>query len=133
MHLVAPFLTTTRYNSKSKPSKSKKLAEATAKHNAWLLEHGLHPNQRKLQKAYRGEFKFNIPDYTTESLYELGNQVGNGYKRGIMEKLRDESPEVQKAILDKAARTMPLYNKGGYQYATPETDMTLVGSRSRRN
>jgi hypothetical protein len=63
----------------------------------------------------------------------LGNQVGNGYKRGIMEKLRDESPEVQKAILDKAARTMPLYNKGGYQYATPETDMTLVGSRSRRN
>ena len=133
MHLVGPYLTTSRYNSKTKKSKSKKLAEATAKHDKWLKERGLHPNQRELQKAYRGQIKFNIPDYTTESLYELGNHVGNGYKRGIMEKMRDESPEVQKAILDKAARTMPLYNKGGYQYATPETDMTLVGSRSRRN
>jgi hypothetical protein len=133
MHLVGPYLTTSRYSFKNKKSKSKKLIEATAKHDKWLLERGLHPNQRELQKAHRGQFKFNIPDYTTENLYELGNQVGNGYKRGIMEKLRDESPEVQKAILDKAARTMPLYNKGGYQYATPETDMTLVGSRSRRN
>jgi hypothetical protein len=27
---------------------------------------------------------------------------------------------------------MPLFNKGGLQYASPETDMTTVGSKSRR-
>ena len=132
MHLVGPYLTTSRYNSKTKKSKSKKLAEATAKHDKWLMDRGLHPNQRQLQKAYRGQFKYNMPDYTTENLYELGNQVGNGYKRGIMEKMRDESPEVQKAILDKAARCEVAYNKGPVMYHSPETDMSMTGSKSRR-
>lgn len=132
MHLVGPYLTTSRYSFKNKKSKSKKLIEATAKHDKWLLERGLHPNQREIQKAHRGQFKFNIPDYTTENLYELGNQVGNGYKRGIMEKMRDESPEVQKAILDKAARCEVAYNKGPVMYHSPETDMSMTGSKSRR-
>jgi hypothetical protein len=49
-----------------------------------------------------------------------------------MANLHKESPEVQQAIMDKASRCLPLYNKGGYQYATPDTDMTMVGSKSRR-
>lgn len=32
--------------------------------------------------------------------------------------LQKESPEVQAAILEKASRLVPLYNKGGVMYAT---------------
>lgn len=132
MHLAPVYFTTTRSSQKRKPSKSKKLAEATSKHEQWLRERGLHPEQRDLQSAYRGKHKVSLPDLKTKSNYELSNGIGNGYRRGIMENLHKESPEVQKAILEKAARCMPLFNKGGLQYATPETDMKMVGSRTRR-
>ena len=133
MHLVGPHMTTTRYNSKKKKSNSKKLAEATAKHEEWLRKQGLHPEQRKLKKAsVGGDVKRTIPDYRVDNPYELSNGIGNGYRKGVLENLHKEKPEVQQAILEKASRCMPLFNKGGYQYATPDTDMTTVGSKSRR-
>lgn len=133
MHLEKAFLTTTRYSGKAKRSKSKRLAEATAKHDAWLRERGLHPEQRSLQRAFRGIHKNDIPDYTSSNnLPKLSDSVGNGYRKGIMANLHMEKPEVQREILDKASRCMPLFNKGGIQYATPGTDMTMVGSKSRR-
>ena len=133
MHLVGPYLTTTRSNSKKKKSNSKKLAEATAKHEEWLRKQGLHPEQRKLKKAsVGGNVRNSIPDYRVDKPLELSNGIGNGYKRGVLANLHKEKPEVQQAILEKASRCMPLFNKGGYQYATPETDMTTVGSKSRR-
>lgn len=133
MHLEKAFITTTRYNSKSKRSKSKRLAEATAKHEQWLRERGLHPEQRNLQKAFKGEYKHDLPDLDVRSnLPKLSNGIGNGFKKGVMANLHKESPEVQKEILDKASRCMPLFNKGGIQYATPGTDMTTVGTKSRR-
>jgi len=133
MHLVGPYMTTTRYNSKKKKSGSAKLAEATAKHEQWLRERGLHPEQRNLQRAFKGKHQNDIPDYTvTRHPAKLSNGIGNGFKTGVMANLHKESPEVQQAILDKASRCLPLYNKGGYQYATPDTDMTMVGSKSRR-
>ena len=133
MHLVGPYMTTTRYNSKKKKSGSAKLAEATAKHEQWLRERGLHPEQRTLQRAFKGKHVNSIPDYTdTRHTAKLSNGIGNGFKTGVMANLHKESPEVQQAILDKASRCLPLYNKGGYQYATPDTDMTMVGSKSRR-
>jgi hypothetical protein len=49
-----------------------------------------------------------------------------------MENLHKEKPEVQKEIMLKASRCMPLFNKGGLQYATPGEDMTQVGTKSRR-
>lgn len=133
MHLVGPYMTTTRYNSKSKRSKSVRAAEAAAKHDEWLRKRGLHPEQRDLQRAYRGKHVIDIPVYSSDrNLPELSNGIGNGYKKGIMANLHKESPEVQQQILDKASRCLPLFNKGGYQYATPETDMTMVGSKTRR-
>lgn len=134
MHLVGPYLTTTQYGKRKKsPSKSKRLAESTAKHEQWLRDRGLHPEQRSLQRAYRGKHVINIPDYSVDRhTAELSNGIGNGYKTGIMANLHKETPAVQQAILDKASRCVPLYNKGGYQYATPDTDMTMVGSKSRR-
>lgn len=133
MHLAPVFVTTTRYNSKSKKSKSVRAAAAAAKHDEWLRQRGLHPEQRDLQRAYRGKHVNSIPDYSdSRHTAKLSNGIGNGYKTGVMANLHKESPEVQQAILDKASRCLPLYNKGGYQYATPETDMTMVGSKSRR-
>ena len=133
MHLVGPYLTTTKYGSKKKKSNSKRLAESEAKHNAWLAKQGLTPNQLKLKKEFVGNVRINTrPDLTTSNPYQLSNSVGNGYKKGIMENLHKESPEVQKEIMIKASRCMPLFNKGGLQYATPGEDMTQVGTKSRR-
>ena len=133
MHLVGLYLTTTKYGSKKKKSNSKRLAESEAKHNACLAKQGLTPNQLKLKKEFVGNVRINTrPDLTTSNPYQLSNSVGNGFKKGIMENLHKEAPEVQKEIMLKASRCMPLFNKGGLQYATPGEDMTQVGSKSRR-
>ena len=105
---------------------------AMDKHNQWLMKQGLHPSQiaaKKVTKHVGNDF----PDYTVDrNSVQLSNSIGNGFKRGIMANLHKEKPEVQREIMDKASRCMPLFNKGGYQYASPETDMTTVGSKSRR-
>ena len=133
MNLVGPYLTTTKYNPKKKKSNSKRLAEATAKHNDWLIKQGLAPDQVKQRKANIKNARIDIrPDLTTSNPYQLSNSVGNGYKKGIMENLHKEAPEIQKEIMLKASRCMPLFNKGGLQYATPGEDMTQVGTKSRR-
>ena len=130
MHLEKAFLTTTRYSSKKKKSNSKKLAESEAKHNAWLAKQGLTPNQIQLKKAFVGNARINTkPDLTTSNPYQLSNSVGNGFKKGIMENLHKEAPEVQKEIMAKAARTAPAYSKGAYQYITPGADLSDVGKK----
>lgn len=132
MHLVGPYLTTTRYSSKKKKSNSKRLATATDKHNEWLAKQGLAPDQIKAKKVKNGKLRVAVPDYRVDNPYQLSNSVGNGFKKGVMENLHKEAPEVQKEILYKASRCMPLFNKGGIQYATPGEDMTQVGTKSRR-
>jgi hypothetical protein len=135
MHLAPVFVTTTRYNSKNKKSKSVRAAAAAAKHDEWLRKRGLHPEQRTLQRAFKGKHVIDIPDYAdTRHSVELSNSlhVGGGFKKGVMANLHKESAAVQREILDKASRCMPLYNKGGLQYATPGEDMTQVGTKSRR-
>jgi hypothetical protein len=133
MHLEKAFLSTTNYGGKGrKPANTASLREATAKHEAWLKKQGLHPEQRELKRAFTGKAKIELPDYKVESKYQLSNGIGNGFKQGVLANLHKESKEVQQQILDKASRCMPLFNKGGYQYATDDTDMTTVGSKSRR-
>lgn len=129
MHLVGPYLTTTRYNGKVKLNAKQRRAQE--EHEAWLKKQGI---GTKTKTEKRVASPNTIPDYRegARSTVPLGNNIGNGYKNGIMENLHKETPEVQKAILDKASRVMPLYNKGGLQYATPGTDLTTVGSKSRR-
>jgi len=133
MHLVGPYMTTTRYNGKSKKSKSVRAITAVAKHDEWLRQRGLHPEQRNLQRAFKGKHVNSIPDYTdTRHTAELSNGIGNGYKKGIMANLHKETPQVQQAIMEKAARTTMAYNKGPTMYFSPESDTTNLGSRSRR-
>lgn len=133
MHLVGPYLTTTRYNGKKKLNAKEQRAKAD--HEAWLRKQGLHPDQLALNKTSKTAKKVerNMPSYRVDDSIPLSNTIVDGGRaRGIMVNLHKESPAVQKAILDKASRCMPLYNKGGIQFATPGEDMTQVGSRSRR-
>ena len=128
MHLLPAYFTSTR-TTKSKSKTVKKLTE----HDKWLMKRGLHPSQITAKKREVGEYRVDLPDLTVDrNSVQLSNSVGNGYAKGIMTNLHKEKPEVQREILNKASRCMPLFNKGGYQYASPETDMATVGTRSRR-
>lgn len=110
--------------------KSKRRIKADAFHLAWLKERGLDKAtlRRKLKESGNG---IEFPEYPYTKV-QYSNVVGSGLKRGIMAKLHKEAPETKNEILDKASRVMPLYNKGGLQYCTPETDIKMVGSKSRR-
>jgi hypothetical protein len=46
-----------------------------------------------------------------------------------MSNLHKESEETREAILDKAKRTAPLWNKGGYQYITGDVSPTELGRK----
>jgi hypothetical protein len=130
MHLAGPYMTTTQYNRRRKKSNSKRAAESEAKHNEWLAKQGLTTNQIKLKKAFIGNVRHTIQsDDDTRSSPKLSNSVGNGFKKGIMENLHKERPEVQKEILAKAARTAPAYSKGAYQYITPGADLSDIGRK----
>lgn len=131
MHLLPAYFTTTR--TKKKKSKTKK---SDLEHQAWLAKRGLLPQQLKakirLDSNWKEEYNRSIK---VERKYESAEMIGSKdscAKKDIMTRLHKEADHVKKEILDKASRVMPLYNKGGLQYATPETDMKSVGTKSRR-
>lgn len=74
MHLLGPWYTTTKTNRKTKV-KTKQLS----KHDAWLLKHGVHPEQIKMKKSvdlnwvkeYNDTLKVDKKDYV--SLGVVGN------------------------------------------------------------
>ena len=71
MQMVGPYLTTTRYNSKTKKSKSKKLQKAQAEHEQWLAKMGV----GKTKAQHTNE----IPDYKTDEPVKLSNKIaGHG-------------------------------------------------------
>ena len=131
MHILPAYVTTTKTTfRKSKPKQ-------LDKHDAWLWKRGLHPEQIKAKKTVDKNWK---KEYTESMKVDRSDYVSSGLsgtasscaKRDIMTNLHKEPEHVQKEILKKASLVMPLYNKGGLQYATPETDRTQVGSKSRR-
>ena len=135
MHLVGPYMTTTRYSSKKRKSNSKKLVEATDKHNVWLAKQGLTSNQIQLKKAFVGNVRESVTDYNLDrNTIKLSNNlyVTGGFKKDIITNMHKESPEVQKQIMHWANRVAPLYNKGGLQLITDGTDITTIGTKSRR-
>jgi hypothetical protein len=86
MHLVGPYLTTTKYNTKRKVANTKKLRDAKAEHEAWLKKNGIDDASlaKKLPKDRKGNRVsiHEIPDYTKNaSTIKLSNQVaGSGAK-----------------------------------------------------
>ena len=131
MHLLPAYFTTTK-TSKKKTKSSK----SSVDHQKWLEQRGLIQSQIKAKikpdKNWKEEYSASLK---VEKRYESVEMIGSKdscAKKDIMTKLHLESEEVQKEILNKASRVMPLYSKGGLQYATPETDMKTVGTKSRR-
>lgn len=135
MHLLPAYYTTTK--TKSKSSKSKSGKPYASQHDVWLLKRGLHPEQIKTKKTadkswrsqYSESLKVDRGDYVSSG---MSGSASSCIKRGVMANLHREPPEVQKAILEKASRVMPLYNKGGLQLLSPADDLKTVGTLSRR-
>ncbi|CAB4162924.1 hypothetical protein UFOVP787_183 [uncultured Caudovirales phage] len=134
MSLMPVYFSTTS-TKKRKKSGSKKLADSKAKHEAWIksITGGKKADKKSLdfnwKQRYNHDMKVDQSDYVSAG---LSGDASSCAKRDIMSNLHKEPEHVRKEILAKASRVMPLFNKGGLQYATPETDLTMVGSKSRR-
>lgn len=132
MHLLPAYFTTT--NTKKKKTKAKK---SDLEHQKWLAKRGLSPQQLKakisVDNNWQEEYSKTIKVDRKYGSAEMVGSRDSCAKKDIMSNLHKESSKVRKEILDKASRVMPLYNKGGLQYATPETDMKSVGTKSRRS
>jgi hypothetical protein len=123
-------------SSSTKKRKSKPQTKAAAEHAAWLAKMGVSTKKpakkvddKSWQKEYVASLKVEQGHYESSGLNIDQESLA---KRDILSRLHREPEHVRRAILDKASRVMPLFNKGGLQYATPNTDMTSVGSKSRR-
>lgn len=128
MHLERAFITTTRYSAKGKKtSNTSSLRAAKEKHEKWLISQGL--SSDKLVKSTKSITAF--PDYKTKENAKLSNNIAvkGGFKNGVLDNLHKESPEVQKAILEKAKRTAPAYSKGAYQYITDGANLSDLGKK----
>lgn len=90
MSLVGPYMTTTQYNRKKKPTKNKKVLAAQAEHAAWLKKMGV--DDASLEKRAVKNKKDqctginDIPDYAaTKPSVPLSNTVAaNGPARESM-------------------------------------------------
>lgn len=132
MHILPAYFTTT--NSRRRKTKSKK---TISQHDIWLMNKGLHPEQIKLKKDIDKNWKkkYNESMMVDRSTRHYDNKqlvAGDCSKRDIMTNLHKEPEHVREEILKKASLVMPLYNKGGLQYAGPDVDLTTVGTKSRR-
>lgn len=139
MPILPAYFTTTV--SKRKPSrKSKAKSKLVSDHDKWLLSKGLHPEQIRLKKDKKAldlSFKkgYNdsmMVDRSTRHYDDKEFVASQCPKTDIMTNLHKEPEHVQQEILKKASLVMPLYNKGGLQYAGPDVDLTTVGTKSRR-
>jgi hypothetical protein len=134
MHILPAFYTTT-VNGRKKKSKS--APASLSKHEKWLISKGLHPEQIKKKKDVDSGWKKRytesmMVDRSTRRYDDKELIAGDCSKRDIMTNLHKEPKHVQEAILEKASRVMPLYNKGGLQLLSPNDDLKTVGSKSRR-
>jgi hypothetical protein len=81
MHLVGPYLTTTKYNSKRKVSQTKKLKAAQEEHEQFLKKMGVGKSQLPVDKKGRRLGIYEIPDYKTGPRMTSDRVAGNGNKR----------------------------------------------------
>ena len=133
MALLPVYYTTTNLR-KRKPKKTN-----TAEHTKWLESMGLTPKQIKAKKtkntSWKSEYKDSLQvDRSTKHHEKSIQEVCNGGRdvtanRSVMANLHKESEETRKAILDKAKRIGPLWNKGGLMLITDDQDLTTLGRK----
>lgn len=138
MHILPAYYTS--LNTRKRKKKSTAKSKLVSDHDRWLLANGVHPEQirskkdkKVLEKMWRSEYNDSMvvdrSDYVSAG---MSGDASSCAKRDIMTNLHKEPEHVQKEILKKASLVMPLYNKGGLQYAGPNVDLTTVGTKSRR-
>lgn len=138
MHILPAYFTS--LNTRKRKRKSKVKSKLVSDHDRWLLQNGVHPDQIRVKKDKKVLDKMWRSGYNESMMVDRSDYVSAGLsgdasscaKRDIMTNLHKEPEHVQKEILKKASLVMPLYNKGGLQYAGPNVDLTTVGTKSRR-
>ena len=135
MPLLPVYYTTTNLR------KRKQRKHDRSEHDAWLASKGLLPNQIKSKKTkdktWTKQYTESLQvDRSTKeherSLREVCNSAPDATaKRGVMTNIHKESEETRKAILDKAKRVMPLYNKGGLQVLSESDDLKALNKVAR--
>jgi hypothetical protein len=81
MHLVGPYMTTTRYSIKNKTNRSKKLQAAKDEHEQWLKKMGVGKTELPVDKKGRRLGIHEIPDYSTGPRMTSDRVAGNGAAR----------------------------------------------------
>lgn len=124
--------TTTR-SSKKQPRKTKRELE---EYNRWLQS--VNPSGKKLEKKFtplqpNKVYRRGYEETKAIPSYDSGAPAVLAVK-SIMDpfNLQKESEEVREAIISKSKRVTSLYNKGGLQYISDDTDPTTLGSSERR-
>ena len=108
MHLVGPYMTTTKYNRKKKTSNNKRLQKAQAEHEAWLESMGVSKKQldTKLYDKY-GKRKSvnNIPDYNTGPRMTSDRVAGHGAAK---ERVQYTGDEIAGIVVTHKSNLMPV-------------------------
>lgn len=107
MSLVGPYLTTTKYNRKQKPSKNKRLQKAQAEHEAWLESIGVGKKQLEEKLYVNGKRKSvnNIPDYNTGPRMTSDRVAGHGAAK---ERLQYTGDEIAGIVVTHKSNLMPV-------------------------
>lgn len=79
MHLVGPYMTTTKYNSKKKKTNNKRLAKAREEHEQWLESIGVGKAKHMLYNKWGKRVGINnIPNYREhQATAALSNNVAS--------------------------------------------------------
>lgn len=135
MALLPIYYTTTNLQKR----KSKKIN--TSEHEEWLSKMGLTPKQIRSKKtvnaSWRSEYSASLQvDRSTQHHEKTLQEICDGginatANRSVMANLHKESEATREAILDKAKRVMPLYNKGGLQVLTDSDDLKCLNKVPR--
>ena len=135
MPLLPVYYTTTNLR------KRKQTKHDRSEHDAWLAKMGVTPKQIKAKKtnnkAWAQEYSASLQVERSTKEHERSlREVCNGgpnatANRSVMANIHKENEETRKAILDKAKRVMPLYNKGGLQVLTDSDDLKALNKVAR--
>lgn len=135
MALLPAYYTTTNQR------KRKQRKHDRSEHDAWLVKMGVSPKQIKAKKSKNTSWKSDYSNslqvdrstkHHEKSIQEVCNAPANATaNRSVMANLHKENEETRKAILDKAKRVMPLYNKGGLQVLTDSDDLKCLNKVAR--
>jgi hypothetical protein len=133
MPLLPAFYTTTNFR------KRKQRKHDRSEHDAWLINMGVSPQQIKAKKTKNTSWKTEYAeglkvDRSTkehDSHSVIASPASAAANRSIMSNLHKEPEHVREAILAKAKRVMPLYNKGGLQVLTESDDLKALNKVTR--